>query len=93
MGVSIVHCTDKSETKVPIILHTLNEEEGIGKVLAKIPVTPSYEVIVGDSSIDINQKIAANIGARSFRNPPRVLEMPYQQASNFRIFTNLECRF
>jgi dolichol-phosphate mannosyltransferase len=29
MGVSIVHCTDKSETKVPISIHTLNEEKDL----------------------------------------------------------------
>lgn len=55
--------------KYSIIIPTLNEEEGIAKVLCGIPekITKDAEIIVVDASSDMTPVIAKKLGARLLR--------------------------
>lgn len=55
------------EMKVSVVIPTLNEEDGIGNVLNKIPRDTVDEVIVVDSSNDATAKIAQSFGAKVVR--------------------------
>ncbi len=55
--------------KYSIIIPTLNEEEGIAKVLCSIPkeILSDSEVLVVDSSTDMTPEIACRLGAKVIR--------------------------
>src|SRR5947207_215170 len=62
-----------SETKISIIIPTLNEEEGIAKVICSIPqeIRKISEVLVVDASDDLTTVIAQNLGVRVLKSTRR----------------------
>jgi len=63
------HARKGASKSVSIIIPTLNEEDGISKVLAEIPSSLTNETIVVDSSTDDTPEIARSLGAKIVRRP------------------------
>lgn len=60
-----------SNWSVSVVIPTLNEEDGIGKVLSSMPMEEFEEVLVVDGSSDTTAEIARKYGARVIQEPRR----------------------
>lgn len=60
-----------SDWTVSVIIPTLNEEDGIGRVLSSMPMEEFVEVLVVDGSSDMTAEIARRYGARVIQEPRR----------------------
>ena len=57
--------------KVTIVIPCLNEEEGLGKILSRIPSFVDEVIVVDNNSTDGTAKIAGGLGARVIREEVR----------------------
>jgi len=69
MRLSHTTSDNNSALKVSLIIPTMNEEDGIGSVLSRIPCDLVDEILVVDKSSDRTPEIAEKFGATVVREP------------------------